>query len=397
MIHERFAERFEDWLGLIRDHHTVHGSIGAGPDHVVEPARRLRRRPRGGDLLPPDAGRRRDGRRRHLFDRDVRADRRRRRASRRSTRRWSWPTATATACPPRSTRRRARTPSASASGSRRAWCRSTTRPRAPRRTCRSAATASPATARASPGIWVLDQFTRWQSMNWDYAGKLQKAQMDLVELPGRPGVPPVLMLLAEELLLLLLDDEKGKASSMRHGAPTPAWPARCCWTSPTAGRLVEVDGGSWPPPGRRRPSPRSPPPGARSTSRRRPSTGCRSCPDAFKPIKGTHRRGAGRARRARRAAPQAARPVLLDRFPSSIPALSRSCGARLRACSVDGAEPDARTRALLGLLVLARPRRSAWSRATSASRRAARAKALAERGRSATPFRPRSRSRSWRR
>jgi aldehyde dehydrogenase (NAD+) len=36
------------------------------------------------------------------------------------------------------------------------------------------------------GIWVLDQFTRWQSMNWDYAGKLQKAQMDLVELPGNP-------------------------------------------------------------------------------------------------------------------------------------------------------------------------------------------------------------------
>ena len=29
------------------------------------------------------------------------------------------------------------------------------------------------------GIWVLDQFTRWQSMNWDYAGKLQKAQMDI--------------------------------------------------------------------------------------------------------------------------------------------------------------------------------------------------------------------------
>src|ERR671922_119215 len=32
------------------------------------------------------------------------------------------------------------------------------------------------------GIWVLDQFTRWQSMNWDYAGKLQKAQMDVAEL-----------------------------------------------------------------------------------------------------------------------------------------------------------------------------------------------------------------------
>ena len=38
------------------------------------------------------------------------------------------------------------------------------------------------------GIWVLDQFTRWQSMNWDYAGKLQKAQMDLVEIEAG-GLP----------------------------------------------------------------------------------------------------------------------------------------------------------------------------------------------------------------
>jgi alpha-ketoglutaric semialdehyde dehydrogenase len=29
------------------------------------------------------------------------------------------------------------------------------------------------------GIWVLDQFTRWQSMNWDYSGRLQKAQLDV--------------------------------------------------------------------------------------------------------------------------------------------------------------------------------------------------------------------------
>jgi aldehyde dehydrogenase (NAD+) len=28
------------------------------------------------------------------------------------------------------------------------------------------------------GKWVLDQFTRWQAMNWDYSGRLQKAQMD---------------------------------------------------------------------------------------------------------------------------------------------------------------------------------------------------------------------------
>ena len=37
------------------------------------------------------------------------------------------------------------------------------------------------------GIWVLDQFTRWQSMNWDYAGKLQKAQMDVAELVADDG------------------------------------------------------------------------------------------------------------------------------------------------------------------------------------------------------------------
>lgn len=28
------------------------------------------------------------------------------------------------------------------------------------------------------GIWVLDQVTRWQAVNWDYSGHLQKAQMD---------------------------------------------------------------------------------------------------------------------------------------------------------------------------------------------------------------------------
>jgi acyl-CoA reductase-like NAD-dependent aldehyde dehydrogenase len=34
------------------------------------------------------------------------------------------------------------------------------------------------------GVWVLDQFTRWQALNWDYAGKLQKAQMDIDETPA---------------------------------------------------------------------------------------------------------------------------------------------------------------------------------------------------------------------
>jgi acyl-CoA reductase-like NAD-dependent aldehyde dehydrogenase len=32
------------------------------------------------------------------------------------------------------------------------------------------------------GMWVLDQFTRWQALNWDYSGRLQKAQMDVAEI-----------------------------------------------------------------------------------------------------------------------------------------------------------------------------------------------------------------------
>jgi alpha-ketoglutaric semialdehyde dehydrogenase len=36
------------------------------------------------------------------------------------------------------------------------------------------------------GVWVLDQFTRWQAVNWDFSGRLQKAQMDVVEMPHDP-------------------------------------------------------------------------------------------------------------------------------------------------------------------------------------------------------------------
>src|SRR3954466_9554871 len=48
MIHERFAERFEDWLGLIRDHHTVYGSTARG--------RITSANPRSGFVGDPAAG-----------------------------------------------------------------------------------------------------------------------------------------------------------------------------------------------------------------------------------------------------------------------------------------------------------------------------------------------------
>jgi aldehyde dehydrogenase (NAD+) len=32
------------------------------------------------------------------------------------------------------------------------------------------------------GQWVVEEFTRWQSLNWDYSGRLQKAQMDVATI-----------------------------------------------------------------------------------------------------------------------------------------------------------------------------------------------------------------------
>ena len=37
------------------------------------------------------------------------------------------------------------------------------------------------------GIWVLDQFTRWQAVNWDYSGRLQRAQMDVADVTADLG------------------------------------------------------------------------------------------------------------------------------------------------------------------------------------------------------------------
>jgi len=36
------------------------------------------------------------------------------------------------------------------------------------------------------GVWVLNEFSRWQAVNWDYAGQLQRAQMDVAEIAADP-------------------------------------------------------------------------------------------------------------------------------------------------------------------------------------------------------------------
>jgi acyl-CoA reductase-like NAD-dependent aldehyde dehydrogenase len=186
MIHERFAERFEDWLGLVRDHHTVRGSTAQGRITAANP--------RDGFVGDPDAG---------IFYHPtlvvgVTAE--------------DEIYATETFGPIVGVAKFSTFDEAMdlANGhgyglSSAIYTRSGENAfRFRERISAGMVSVNNSTSGAEAhlpfggngksgngsrqsGIWVLDQFTRWQSMNWDYAGKLQKAQMDLVELPADMG------------------------------------------------------------------------------------------------------------------------------------------------------------------------------------------------------------------
>jgi alpha-ketoglutaric semialdehyde dehydrogenase len=182
MIHERFLERFErDWLALIRDHHSVHGSSAIGritadaprAGFVGDPERGLYCHPTIVSGVRPDD---------ELANTETfgplvgvaRFD--------------SWEEAMALA---------------NCHGYGLTSSIYTTNPKHAFR-FREQITAGMVSVNNSTsgaeahlpfggngksgngsrqsGIWVLDQFTRWQSLNWDYAGKLQKAQMDVADI-----------------------------------------------------------------------------------------------------------------------------------------------------------------------------------------------------------------------
>jgi aldehyde dehydrogenase (NAD+) len=188
MIHERFLQRFEDdWLGLVRDHHTLHGSTGTGRITAANPrAGFVGGDPERGLYVHPTlvSGVRADDEiaTTETFGPIVGVARFR-----------DWEEAMALA---------------DGHGYGLSAAIYTTRPEHAFR-FRSAVTAGMVSVNNSTsgaeahlpfggngksgngsrqsGMWVLDQFTRWQALNWDYAGRLQKAQMDTAELVGDPG------------------------------------------------------------------------------------------------------------------------------------------------------------------------------------------------------------------
>ena len=188
MIHERFLERFLDWLELIRDHHTVSGSSATG--------RISSDSPRAGFVGDPDAG---------LFCHPTIVDGVTRTTT--STRTetfgpivgvaefsdfdqamdlanghgYGLSSAIYTNDPKWAFRFRERVSAGMVSVNNSTSGAEAHLP--------FGGNGKSGNGSRQSGIWVLDQFTRWQSMNWDYAGKLQKAQMDVAELSGDPGLP----------------------------------------------------------------------------------------------------------------------------------------------------------------------------------------------------------------
>ena len=186
MIHERFAERFEDWLGLIRDHHRVSGSTGTG--------RITSDNPRTGFVGDPDAG---------IYchptivdgvtaDDDIYGtetfgpiigvatfsdfDEAMDLANGHG---YGLSSAIYTNDPKSAFRFRERVSAGMVSVNNSTSGAEAHLP--------FGGNGKSGNGSRQSGIWVLDQFTRWQSMNWDYAGKLQKAQMEVAEIEGDTG------------------------------------------------------------------------------------------------------------------------------------------------------------------------------------------------------------------
>jgi alpha-ketoglutaric semialdehyde dehydrogenase len=186
MIHERFAERFEDWLGLIRDHHRVSGSTGTG--------RITSDNPRSGFVGDPDAG---------IYCHPTIVDGVTAEDEIYGTETFGPIIGVATFSDFDEAMQLANghgygLSSAIYTNDPKSAFRFRERVSAGMVSVNNSTSGAEAhlpfggngksgNGSRQSGIWVLDQFTRWQSMNWDYAGKLQKAQMEVAEILGDTG------------------------------------------------------------------------------------------------------------------------------------------------------------------------------------------------------------------
>jgi len=186
MIHERFYERFLGWLELIRDHHTVSGSTGTGRISADNPRR--------GFVGDPEAG---------LYCHPTIVDGVRRDDDLYSTETfgpivgvmtfsdlsealelanghgYGLSSSIYTTSPKHAFRFRQGVSSGMVSINNSTSGAEAHLP--------FGGNGKSGNGSRQSGIWVLDQFTRWQALNWDYSGKLQKAQMDVAEIEADLG------------------------------------------------------------------------------------------------------------------------------------------------------------------------------------------------------------------
>jgi acyl-CoA reductase-like NAD-dependent aldehyde dehydrogenase len=181
LLDQKFADRFEDWLGLIRDHHTVHGSTGRGRITADNPREGFVGDPEQGLYYHPTIV---DGvtledalystetfgpiigvARFSEFDEAMELA---------NAHGYGLSSAIYTTTGTHAFRFRERITAGMVSVNNSTSGAEAHLP--------FGGNGKSGNGSRQSGIWVLDQFTRWQSMNWDFAGKLQKAQMDVVDI-----------------------------------------------------------------------------------------------------------------------------------------------------------------------------------------------------------------------
>jgi alpha-ketoglutaric semialdehyde dehydrogenase len=188
MIHERFLRRFEhEWLGLIRDHHSVHGSSGTGRiTHANPRAGFVGDDPERGLFVHPTVV---DGVR--VDDELANTETFGPLIGVASFGDWEEAMALAnghgyglsasiyTTDPKHAFRFRERVSAGMVSVNNSTSGAEAHLP--------FGGNGKSGNGSRQSGMWVLDQFTRWQALNWDYAGRLQKAQMDVADITADLG------------------------------------------------------------------------------------------------------------------------------------------------------------------------------------------------------------------